>query len=55
VAPPLFAATGGMDLHYRPDPPASMCGVRILTAALMGDPEPGRSALAQRRAGGAKS
>lgn len=55
ASPPLFAATGGMDLHYRPDPPASMRGVRILTAALMGDPEPGRSALAQRRAGRAKS
>ena len=42
--------TGAVDIHYRPDAPAEARGVTIVTSNLMGDPPPGRSALAQRLA-----
>lgn len=48
----VFASTGAIDLHYRPDRPAGTRGVEILTPDLMGDPAPGRSALAQRQSEG---
>ena len=36
--------------HYKPDRPAAQRGCEVVTADLMGDPGPGRSALAQRQA-----
>jgi hypothetical protein len=50
-AGPASTSSAGLDLHYRPDPPPHRRQVDVVTADIMGDPIPGRSALDQRQRG----
>jgi hypothetical protein len=48
--PASFGLVGALELHMRPDAPAEARGAALVTAALMGDPPPGLSALDRRKA-----